>query len=242
MSSTEERLHILEMLENGIISSEEAAHLLQAVEDAAEADAEDGDEFEDAELEDDSAEDDGAYYADDAQNAWEEDEAPEAAPTAAPQPASFASSKPPPDLAKWRNFWFIPLIFGVGVTVISALLLYRGIQASWATFWMACIWMPLLLGIAVTTMAAMSKKARWLHVRVKQPDGEWPQNIAISFPIPLRTSAWVLRLIAPRIDVLDEMGLDEVIIALGESATPETPLYIDVDQGDSGEQVQVYIG
>ncbi|MFQ5616448.1 MAG: hypothetical protein ACE5GO_08320 [Anaerolineales bacterium] len=34
----------------------------------------------------------------------------------------------------------------------------------------------------------------------------------------------------------------EVVMALGNAATPDAPLYVEVDEDDSGERVQVYIG
>jgi hypothetical protein len=32
------------------------------------------------------------------------------------------------------------------------------------------------------------------------------------------------------------------MVALAETTSAETPLYVDVTEGDSGERVQVYIG
>ena len=51
-----------------------------------------------------------------------------------------------------------------------------------------------------------------------------------------------LRTFGSRIPGMEGIALDEVIMALGESATPDVPLYIEVDQGDNGEKVEVYIG
>ena len=37
-------------------------------------------------------------------------------------------------------------------------------------------------------------------------------------------------------------ALDEVILVLSDSTTPEVPLYAEVDEGDVGERVEIYIG
>jgi len=86
-----------------------------------------------------------------------------------------------------------------------------------------------------------SRTARWLHVRVHQKEGERPQNISISLPLPLHLIAWLLRNFGSYIPNLDATGLDEVILAL-DKTSPEAPLYVEVNEGSDGERVEVYIG
>lgn len=148
----------------------------------------------------------------------------------------------PPDIEKWRRWWMLPLWAGVGFTVLGGWLMYLDLQNSNIGFWFLCAWVPLLLGVAVMTLAWQSRTARWLHLRVYQKPGEWPQKIAISFPLPIRLTAWVLRTFRDKIPGLPDTSIDELILALGESATPENPLYVEVDQGEDGERVQIYIG
>jgi hypothetical protein len=33
-----------------------------------------------------------------------------------------------------------------------------------------------------------------------------------------------------------------MILALGRNTGPEAPFYVEVDEGENGEQVQIYIG
>ena len=71
---------------------------------------------------------------------------------------------------------------------------------------------------------------------------EWPRNIALSFPLPIRLTAWFLRTFGPHIPQLKDTGVDELILALGDSASPGNPLLVNVNEGEGGEQVEVYIG
>ena len=66
--------------------------------------------------------------------------------------------------------------------------------------------------------------------------------LALSFPLPLRFTGWLLRTFGSRIPQLKERGVDDLIIALADTPTTDTPLYIDVQDGKGGEHVQVYIG
>jgi hypothetical protein len=40
---------------------------------------------------------------------------------------------------------------------------------------------------------------------------------------------------------MDKASLDEAVLALGK-ISPEEPFYVKVDEGDSGDKVEVYIG
>jgi hypothetical protein len=142
---------------------------------------------------------------------------------------------------KWRSWWWIPLTVGISITAVSGLLMVLAFQNNGFSFWFACLWFPLLLGVIIISLAAASRTTRWLHVRVHQEPGEWPRTIAISLPIPIRFTAWLLRIFRPYIHGMDKTNLDEVILAL-EKTSPEQPFYVKVDEGESGEKVEVYIG
>jgi hypothetical protein len=163
-----------------------------------------------------------------------EEPAPEARPS--PAPSEFDA-----ETRKWRRWWWIPLTIGVSITVISGLLMFLAFQSSGFGFWFACLWFPLLFGVVIMSLAAASRTTRWLHVRVHQEPGEWPQTIAISLPIPLRFTAWLLRIFKPYIHNMDNTSLDEIILAL-EKTSPDQPFYVNVEEGESGEKVEVYIG
>lgn len=147
-----------------------------------------------------------------------------------------------PDIEKWKRWWTLPLAIGSGVTAPAALLMLSAIQASGYGFWFVCLWVPFTVGVVVMALAWASRTSRWLHVRVHTGKSEWPRRIALSFPIPIRLTAWALRIFGSRVPHLRHTSLDELILALGDSATPAHPLYIDVNEGDGGERVQVFIG
>ena len=150
----------------------------------------------------------------------------------------------PSDVEKWRRWWTIPLWIGVGIVVISSLFMLYAFQASGLGFWFFCTSVFFGLGLLILVLAAQSRSARWLHLRVKQRPGQRPQNIAISFPIPLRFASWILRIFGGFIPNTPGASAHDILTALDaleDSATPETPIYIKVDDED-GEHVEIYIG
>lgn len=238
MGTTEERMHILEMLDEGKITAEQASGLLAALEtEDDENELDEIVEYDFDDIEEDEWEDDVSTP-----NASEPDPTEFSSQTAWAPPPEPAPQADPPDFDKWRRYWLIPLSIGMLITIFSALLLMNGIRNDWNGFWVfLCSWVPLLIGTIVLIMGWASRTAKWLHVRVKLPQDEWPRKIAISFPLPIKLAAWGLRTFGHFIPNFDASDLDKDILAFANSADKDNPIYIHVEETD-GEQVQVYIG
>jgi hypothetical protein len=220
--SEEERRQVLEMVQSGKISAEQGLELLRALQ-----------------------EDDEVAALPEMANGSLGIAAGTAESSAEPEDLPPTRSEPPPDLGKtasrWRRWWWIPLWIGVAITVFSAMFMFLAYASSGFGFWFACMWFPFLFGVLIMALAAASRTARWLHVRVHQPPGESPQKIAISFPIPIRLVGWFFRTFRNTIPGLDSVpNMDEMLKAL-DHITPESPFFVEVDEGD-GERVEVYIG
>ena len=115
-------------------------------------------------------------------------------------------------------------------------------QAQGIGFWFACASMPFVLGVLLIILAVQSRTARWLYLRVEQPGNEWPRIIQFGFPLPIRPAAWLMRILKGRIPNMPDIAVDEMLLSLGRSATPENPFYIQVDDDKDGEKVEIYIG
>lgn len=210
----EEQLQILKMLEEGQIGAEEAAALLAALgPEAAEERPGDAD--------------------------WEQEGDPtslERAESVVGEAAPAPEWEGPP--ARWSRFWIYPALVGGGLLLLGAVVLGLLYAAGARPGWRVCGWLPMILGLLVALLAWWSRTARWLHLRVKEK-GE--RSIAFSFPLPLTLTAWVLRIARPYVPQLKETGVDEMILALRETKQDE-PFYMDVQDDEDGEHVQIYIG
>ena len=217
MSISDERMVVLQMIEDGKITAAEGLRLLNVLSGKGASESE--------------AEPTG-------------DSANRAVPESGGEPAQPAAEAPQPlpDMSRWRNWWMAPLGVGLGLVVLGGLLMYWAYTAGGFGFWFACATLPFVFGVAVAALAAASRSTRWLHVRVNTGQDEWPQRIAISFPLPIRVTAWFLRTFGRFIPKLRDTGVDELILALAEGTSPDNPLFVDVHEGEGGERVQVYIG
>ena len=216
---SDERMHILRMIEEQQISSDEGIQLLEALFAGEEAAVDQIDSRDEGE----PGPSPPAVGKLTAEGELSEE-------TVAPRTA-------PPDFSGFHNLWLIPLVAGGFLSAVGLGFIVLIQTASPGSFFLLCGGIPLLLGLMTILLAFWSRTARWLHVRVR---GE--QRISLSFPLPLRLAGWVLRLARPYVPQLEETGLDEVILALDESLVGEEGFYVDVQDGEDGEQEQVYIG
>lgn len=244
MDLSNERMQILEMIESGRISADEGLSLLQALNSSEQ----DGKEpVREALVEPDTmqstlSESAGAVSV---QNPPGHEN---------PQSTGFEHGDIPnmttsgpanglnPAIRKWKNWWTIPLWIGTAMTVFGGLFMYLAQQTYGLGFWFICAAVPFTIGLVVIVLAWQSRTAPWLHLRVQQPQGKSPEKIAFSFPLPLRTASWFVRTFGWMIPGMADKDLDRIIEAVGENANPENPLSILVDEGESGEKVEIYIG
>lgn len=162
-----------------------------------------------------------------------------------PMPAAV-QSEPDPTLEKIkrtaRRQWQIPLWIGVFLTVASATGMYFIQNGTGMNFWFYCLGAPLLLGIALIAVGVGSRRSRWIFIDVQQKPGEKPEHIALSFPLPLKLVGWFLRTFGHKIPEMKKTNVDDVIQVMETGLSGDEPLVVNVDEGDEGERVKVYIG
>lgn len=233
MTSDEERMQILELIDNGKISAEEGMRLIKALGSQPPPEVESRLGQAAIPLEESQPSNSGVDGA--------SSESFQAEVEDAPQPAFPSEKHLPPHAEKWKRWWMLPLWLGVGVTVLGGLFMYQAMQSSGYGFWFFCATVPFILGMVIMVLAWQSRNSPWLHLRVDQKPGESPQRIAFSFPLPIRPTAWFLRTFGHKIPKLENTAVDEVITALGKSVSADNPIFIEVGE-DDGEHVEIYIG
>jgi TRAP-type C4-dicarboxylate transport system permease small subunit len=145
--------------------------------------------------------------------------------------------------AQARRLSQIPLWVGIILIVLSASGMYAVMQSAGYNFWFYCLMLPLFLGVAVTAFGGWSRTARWLFVSVdRSQQDDWPKRIFLGFPLPLGLAGWFLRTFGNHIEGLKQTNVDEVVQAISATKAIKEPLIVNVDEGEDGERVQVYIG
>ena len=91
-------------------------------------------------------------------------------------------------------------------------------------------------------IAAATSQSPWVHVRVRSGPEEGFRRINLHLPIPVRLTAWGLRVFGGNIPHLDDTAIDDLIVGLEGNISRDTPIVIEVDEGEDGERVEVIMG
>jgi hypothetical protein len=216
--SSEERKKILQMVQDGKISAEQAATLMRALEanaDTAQPEME--------VLETVAA----AGFESDAFSGSEGND-----------PSRFEEVK-----SRARHFAMIPLWIGVFIAVVSAWAIYTVQQAAGINFWFFCLLVPLLFGVLLIALGAGGPNSKWLYLNVDRRNAnDWPRNITFGFPLPFGLTAWFLRSFGHNIRGMKNTNVDDIIQILDATGKSDAPLIINANDNEDGEHVQVYIG
>jgi hypothetical protein len=170
--------------------------------------------------------------------------------TTSPSSSSPEVIDPPPPahdpgisetMNKARSLWMIPFWIGLAITMIGSWIMYSNmLPLSGFSGMFYCLGLPILiLGILIIMLGWSSKTSRWLFVSIDQEPGETPQRIRFGFPLPLGLASWFFRTFGNSINGIKNVPIEQMIDALHDSSDP---LVVNVDEGDNGEKVQVYIG
>jgi hypothetical protein len=138
-----------------------------------------------------------------------------------------------------RVVWQVVFWSGVALLVIGGLLVTAVYAWQIPGYWLAWGGAFLGLGLLVTPLGWWLQRARWLSLRVQEPDGP---RISFALPLPLGLMAWALRIARPFAPELADTGVDELVLALKDEWKDGQPLVIDVKEGEQGEKVQIYLG
>jgi len=231
-----DHMKILKMIEDGEITPDEGARMLQELSKALPPEEEDNSPMsilEKVNLGTLSADEAAHLLAGEGTQASDEQAFPDDEP-APESPPSISEA----ELEKWKQWWTIPLYVGVGVVVLATFWINSAYQNSGYGFWFFCAWVPMLIGLILMGLAWGSRSGPWIHVRVRGPK----ERVAVSIPAPLGLTGWVLNNFGHLIPHLERTAVDEILTALEQSHKSNAPLYVQVDEGDDGERVEVFIG
>lgn len=147
-----------------------------------------------------------------------------------PVKADGVAFPPPP---AWSEQW-------LGIVLIGTVLMFGGLGATFLVVgrvlsgWWLLLTLPVLLvGLLVILLGYFCSSQRWLHIHVDSDDAKF------KFGLPLPFS-WLVavfkmaRLFEPKLAVITDDVLDELTYAA------EGYFYVEVDEADKNEYVQVY--
>jgi hypothetical protein len=136
----------------------------------------------------------------------------------------------------WRQWWLIPFALGIAGTAAGLGLSQVG---GW---WWACAGPLLILSLTVVIVTATTSHSTWVYARILAGAKVGFRRIHLHFPLPLRLTAWTLRIFGGYIPGLERTVVDELIMSLDEDISRETPVHIEIHDGEGGDHVEIFVG
>jgi len=157
--------------------------------------------------------------------------------TAGTPPADV--TEPPAELARppfVRTVWQI--VFGLGIAIVAAggLLLARAYGREGMSG-LAWGWVLFVLGVVVMVLGWWLQRASWFYLRVREHDGT---GFAIALPLPLSLVGWLLRVAEPFVPQLREVDAHRLILTMRDELRDGRGMVVKVDEGEAGDQVEIY--
>lgn len=143
-------------------------------------------------------------------------------------------------LTDWRGLWALPFLLGLFLTLVSINWMYLGLASaglSWG-FWLS--FFPLALGILLMWAGWEMRKARWLHLRIRQRPGQRPAVIAISLPLPIGFTRWVVQRVGKFSPQVKGQDMGDFLDEFDQAIATDGPMHVYEDDED-GEQVEIWI-
>ncbi len=240
-----QRLEILQQVENGEITLEEASRWLAALDRVISKN--------------------GAHLQADIDRPAD---LPEALPVAANpvvEPAPSGVLIPPPPVAEfrstvpdvvepaqvvgnqaeihppfWRGWWLIVFIPGLLLLAAAVNWMVQGYLAaglSWG-FWLSFI--PFTIGVLMVWLGWEVRIARWFHLHVTQNNKPGPHEITISFPLPVGLVSWGIRRFGHFAGPMRGKDMEGILDELDQAVAKDGPMHIFVDDED-GDKVEIWI-
>ena len=239
MPSQPERMSILDRLEKGEITPEEAARLLSAHEtepvnapDSSESAMDILGKLERGEISADEAAQrlqNGAQKKSDgttAQSSTKHDFA---------EPVQIREEPFDPDRS-W-GWWFVPIAVGAVFTLLAGL--WMSVDARDGRFGLAflCAWFPLAIGVLLIFLGVAARRGPWANLWINRRRRGGDTDLIFNMPVPVGMAGTVLRTAGKHIPGLEEQDVDKLLDALQESRHKGEHITVQTHQDNDDEDI-----
>lgn len=244
MPSSSERLSILDRLEKGEITPEEAARLLS--ENKFEVKAKDTSEtamdvlgkLERGEINADEA-------AQRLQHGRKEEGTQKPDSNGTGEPATFKPEPSEPLEVREERFepsrtwgwWFIPIAFGALLTLLAGLWMSADVRDGSFGLGFFCAWFPLAIGVLFMLLGVAARRGPWANLWINKRRRGGDTDVILNVPVPIGMAGAVLRTAGKHIPGLDEQDLDKLLDALQESRRKGEHIQIQTKQDNEDEDI-----
>ncbi|MDO8971635.1 MAG: hypothetical protein Q7U74_13155 [Saprospiraceae bacterium] len=140
----------------------------------------------------------------------------------------------------WQGGWLLVFVPGLLLAVASVNWMYSGFRTaglSWG-FWLS--FFPFTLAVILMWLGSEIRLTRWLHLLIRQKQGSYPSVISLHFPLPLGLLSWVLRRFRHFASPVQGKDVGDFLNEIDQTVTTDGLMHIEVNDPDGGH-VEIWI-
>ena len=140
-----------------------------------------------------------------------------------------------------REWWLVPMLFGVLFTVLAALWM-RADAANGIGLGFVCAWLPLGIGLMLILLAVISRNGPWARMQVNSRKASGRVNFVMDMPVPVGVATTALKTAGRYVPGIDETDVEKMTEAFAEIQRTGNPIHIRANDEDDDDVVDITIG
>ena len=140
------------------------------------------------------------------------------------------------------NLGFVwPSVLGMGVVAILLSAVWMANRISTGAgldLWFFVAWLPMLIGLLLVAVGWASMARPWLQVHVRHKSGSERVHFQFGFPLPMSIIRWLVRKAGERSGRFNYLDVDAMLYKL-EHGIADEPIRVHVDGDDEDVEIQI---
>lgn len=141
------------------------------------------------------------------------------------------------DPARTWGWWFTLIASGAVLTFLAGLWMSSDVRDGSFGIGFLCAWLPLAIGVLLIVLGVATRRGPWANLWINRRRRGGDTDVILDVPVPVGMAGVVLRTVGRHIPGLDEQDVDKLINALQESRRKGEHIQIQSKQDNDDEDI-----
>lgn len=135
------------------------------------------------------------------------------------------------------GWWFAPIAVGVFFTLLAGLWMSLDARDGSLGFAFFCAWLPLAVGVLLIFLGAAARRGPWANLWINRRRRSGDTDLILNVPVPVGMAGTVLRTAGKHIPGLEEQDVEKLLDALQESRHKGEHITVQTHQDNDDEDI-----
>lgn len=142
-----------------------------------------------------------------------------------------------------RSFGWVAGLIGVGalLALLAGLWMAADLRDGSLGFGFFCAWVPMALGVLLLLLGWFARRGPWANVNFKSHRAGGHVRFDLNLPVPIGVAGKALHFVGDRIPALDPKDIDNLMNALEQAGKDGEPIQIHANSDNGDDAVDISI-